>query len=362
MVNGTEDSLWDVAWLDPDALAWLSTLSAGRAEALPDSAECAQSNRDRGSRSCSGSQRRKPAGGGGGVGGGGLSGGGGGGGRGGGGFGISVSAEASQQESISAFNQSPYFWIASPTVSELGRAYDKTWYAAMLTNKAARNVSDDRPVFYAVQTYADWIAPPALPLPVAFNLSNFSIRGFVLPGPMHDRIILGVANASSTDNVEADPAMGETAVASYVMIRERVQPFNFTAVGSEVSFIAPQLEQIVLQDLEVDAAAVNGGYAEIEITLPTGPGTRLSSALFYTDKCSDEGLFFDGSRCRPCPYGGYVEPSAVCRRAGNMLIVVCRFCPGGNRLWPKPGYWNPGEFSGWVGACTGTSSQKPAVS
>jgi hypothetical protein len=128
---------------------------------------------------------------------------------------------------------------------------------------------------------------------------------------MHDRIVLGVANASITGNVEADPATGETTVPSYVMIRERVQPHNFTAVGSEVRFIAPQLEQIVLQDIEIDATTVNGGYAEIEITLPTGPGTRLSSALFFTEQCSDEGLLFDGSRCRPCPYGGYVEPSAV---------------------------------------------------
>jgi hypothetical protein len=45
-------------------------------------------------------------------------------------------------------------------------------------------------------------------------------------------------------------------------------------------------------------------------------------------------------------------------RAGHSgadtLTVIRRFCPGGNRLWPKPGYWNTGEFSGWVGACTGT--------
>jgi hypothetical protein len=168
---------------------------------------------------------------------------------------------------------------------------------------------DDRAVFYAVQSFAEWIAPPALPLPVAFNLSNFSIRGFVLPGPIHDRIVLSVANASIADSVDADPATGEATVASYVMIRERVQPHNFTAVGSEVSFIAPQLEQIVLQ--KVNVAAVTGGYVEIEITLPTGPGTRLSSALFYTDECSAEGQFFDGSRCRACRHGGYVEPFAV---------------------------------------------------
>jgi hypothetical protein len=317
MVNGTEDSLHHVAWLDPDALTWISTLSAGRAEEVAGSAECAQSNGpgrpvgEAHNSSCSGSQRRKPAGGGGGIGGGALSGGGGGGDGGGGGGGISVSEGASQPESSSASNQSPYFSIEAPAVTEVQRAYDKTWYDAMLANKAARNVSDDRPVFHAVRTYADWIALPALPLPPLFNLSNFSILGFVLAGPMHDRIVIGVANASNFDNVEVDPETGEMTVASYVMVRERVQPFNFTAVGSELSFIAPQKEQIVLQDLGDDATTANRGYTEIEITSPTGPGTRLRSALFYTDECSAEGQFFDGSRCRHCRHGGYVEPFAV---------------------------------------------------
>ena len=206
MVNKTDDSLWQIEWLDPDALAWISTLFAGRAEALLGSAGCAHSkSTDRrwgevGSRS---SQRRKPAGGGNGGVGGGLSTGGGGsngGGVGGGGGGdISVPSDlllaASLPEEPSAANQqSHYGLIEAPTVSEVLRAYDKTWYDAMLAKAAARNVSDDSPMFYAATTYANWTAPPA----AAFNLSNFSIRGFVLPGPMHDRMVLGIANASLT--------------------------------------------------------------------------------------------------------------------------------------------------------------------
>jgi hypothetical protein len=319
MVNKTDDSLWQIEWLDPDALAWISTLFAGRAEALLGSAGCAHSkSTDRrwgevGSRS---SQRRKPAGGGnGGVGcglstGGGGSNGGGVGGGGGGDYSVpsDVLLAASLPEEPSAANQqSHYGLIEAPAVSEVLRAYDKTWYDAMLAKEAARNVSDDSPMFYAATTYANWTAPPA----AAFNLSNFSIRGFVLPGPMHDRMVLGIANASLTDSVELDPESGKMTAASYVVVHEIVQPFNFTTVGSELRFLSPPHEQMVLQDFGDTA---NGGYAEIQITLPTGPGTRLSSALFFAADCARKGWILKGSRCRPCPFGGYVV--ALRLRAG----------------------------------------------
>ena len=168
-------------------------------------------------------------------------------------------------------------------------------------------MSDDLPVFHAMGTYADWTAVPA----VALNLSNFSILGFVVPGPMCGRVVLGVANASIVGSAEVDPETGEITVASYLVVRERVQTFNFTAVGSELSFLSPPREQIVLQDV---GDAPNGGYCEIEITSPTGPGLRLSRALFYTESCAQDGWFVDGSRCRPCPFGGY-----ACD-----LLVACR--------------------------------------
>jgi hypothetical protein len=303
MVNETDDSLWEITLLNPDALAWISSLGAGagRAEALPGSAECVHSNgTDRrvgeaGNRSYSGLQRRKPVGdfSAGGVGGSVVA--------------IVINDTSIVSESQSAavrppnfavVNQSAYFLIEAPKIIEIQRAYDKTWYDATLANKVARNVSDDLPLFHAMGTYADWSALPA----VALNLSNFSILGFVVPGPMCGRDVLGVANAFINGSVEVDPQTGEITVASYLVVRERVQAFNFTTVGSELSFVSPPREQIVLQDL---GDAANGGYTEIEITSPTGPGLRLSSALFYTESCTQEGWFVDGSRCRPCPFGGY---------------------------------------------------------
>jgi hypothetical protein len=61
--------------------------------------------------------------------------------------------------------------------------------------------------------------------------------------------------------------------------------------------------------------------------------TAISSSefAFYTDECPQEGQYGKGQQCWPCPEGG--------------------FCPGGYRIWPKPGYWNPGEDSGYVIAC-----------
>jgi hypothetical protein len=300
MVNKTDDSLWQIEWLDPDALAWISTLCAGRAK--QGSAECESADRRGGGAGSWSSQRRKPAGGGNGDVGGGLSTGGGGGGGGGGGSDISVPSDlslvASPPEEPSVANQqSHYGLIEAPTLTEVLRTYDKTWYDAMLAKEAARNVSDDSPGFYAATTYANWTAPRA------FNLSNFSITGFVLPGPMHDRMVLGVANASIADSVEVDPETGEMTAASYVVVHEIVQPFNFTTVGSELRLISPPLAQMVLQDF---GGAANGGYAEIQITLPTGPGTRLSSALFFAADCARRGWVLKGSRCRPCPLGGCV--------------------------------------------------------
>jgi hypothetical protein len=286
MVNETEDTLWEVVLLDPDALVWMSTISAGPVATLPRKTECVQSDdldRPPGegdNTSCSdqpliGAQRRKPGGGGGGASSATISAGGGAGG-----------GQASASVPVA------YSLIAPLSASESTNAYDRTWYDEILANMAARNASEPQLIFHALETYYDWFAAPL----GAFNLSNFSKARFVLPGPMRDRIVLGIANASIMETAE-----------SHLVLCESVQPFNFTAIGSELRFLSPAREQINLQVYEDKVGAnFEAGYGEIEITFPAGLGTRLSSALFYTDDCPDEGYFFDGSKCRHCPVGGYV--------------------------------------------------------
>jgi cysteine-rich repeat protein len=53
--------------------------------------------------------------------------------------------------------------------------------------------------------------------------------------------------------------------------------------------------------------------------------------LYYTNDCPEPNQFGEGLDCGPCPEGG--------------------ICPGGYRIRPLPGYWNPGEDSGFVKRC-----------
>jgi hypothetical protein len=50
------------------------------------------------------------------------------------------------------------------------------------------------------------------------------------------------------------------------------------------------------------------------------------NSLFATEDCPFPGQFGRGADCDDCPTGGE--------------------CPGGYRVWPKEGYWNPGEEAG----------------
>jgi len=59
-----------------------------------------------------------------------------------------------------------------------------------------------------------------------------------------------------------------------------------------------------------------------------------STCLSLTHGCVSVlslGYVGTGTNCHTCPAGGT--------------------CPGGNRIWPNAGYWNPSEFSGYVSAC-----------
>jgi hypothetical protein len=50
------------------------------------------------------------------------------------------------------------------------------------------------------------------------------------------------------------------------------------------------------------------------------------NSLYATEDCPFPGQFGRGADCADCPTGGE--------------------CPGGYRVWPREGYWNPGEDSG----------------
>ena len=64
------------------------------------------------------------------------------------------------------------------------------------------------------------------------------------------------------------------------------------------------------------------GSADVSIvfTNPSG-GSYTYPGFYITSDCSTPDMYGPAGTCLPCP------ASAT--------------CPGGDRLWPKPGYWNP---------------------
>ena len=100
-----------------------------------------------------------------------------------------------------------------------------------------------------------------------------------------------------------------------------------TDTGSNVG--VPGVTSVV--ELHFRSVSVGqGGYENLDVINRDGAFARDGS-FFYTDDCPEEGQFGRGSDCVDCPEGG--------------------ICPGGYRIWPKPGYWNPDESSGYVYKC-----------
>eukprot|EP00698_Gefionella_okellyi_P013240 TRINITY_DN3615_c0_g1_i5.p1 TRINITY_DN3615_c0_g1~~TRINITY_DN3615_c0_g1_i5.p1 ORF type:complete len:5028 (-),score=1048.37 TRINITY_DN3615_c0_g1_i5:200-15283(-) len=73
------------------------------------------------------------------------------------------------------------------------------------------------------------------------------------------------------------------------------------------------------------------GYHNVTLANPDGGFLEAVDAAFYSDDCPFEGFIGQGANCTTCPGGAH--------------------CPGGNRIWPLPGYWTEGEFAGYVIAC-----------
>lgn len=89
--------------------------------------------------------------------------------------------------------------------------------------------------------------------------------------------------------------------------------------------------------------ALGSGY--VGYTFLNPDGGAYTNEIFYTDGCPVKGEW-GAVDCNPCPEGAE--------------------CPGGNRLWPLPGWWNTGEGSGQVqrclpGRCLGYDAEAHAV-
>jgi hypothetical protein len=147
----------------------------------------------------------------------------------------------------------------------------------------------------------------------SFREPAMRVISLVPQGALLLRVVLGGASA----------IIGN---ATYALFREFVQPYNFSAIGDTLSFLTPTVSIDTVRTI-ADA----DGYTTITITTRAGPAVNLTSALLLVESCTGIGWVGSGASCRRCPLGGY--------------------CPGGGRIWPLPGYFSFGEFTGVVTRC-----------
>jgi hypothetical protein len=195
------------------------------------------------------------------------------------------------------------------------------WYEQLLEFNALNNISEKAtgsagnlsdPYIAALnlthaslaQVLAVW--PSFLEPPITFG-------SLVSPGVLLQRVVLGGALAT-IENV------------TYMIFREFVQPSNFSAAGETISFLTPTVSVASARELMDDK-----GYTTITIMTSAGPVVNLTSALILVEACVEIGWVGNAETCRRCPIGGY--------------------CPGGSRIWPLPGYFTFGEFTGIVTRC-----------
>jgi hypothetical protein len=73
------------------------------------------------------------------------------------------------------------------------------------------------------------------------------------------------------------------------------------------------------------------GYAQLKMTNRRGGTNTMEEEVFITDDCPNRGEYGRGADCNDCP----IEAE----------------CPGGLRMWPKPGFWTPSEDALFVSPC-----------
>jgi len=84
-------------------------------------------------------------------------------------------------------------------------------------------------------------------------------------------------------------------------------------------------------------AITDNGYVSLQFINPSG-GSYSYSGFYITPDCPTPGYYGIGADCHPCPVGAV--------------------CPGGDRLWPDIGYWNPNEQTVPV-ACPAPAARCP---
>jgi outer membrane protein assembly factor BamB len=178
--------------------------------------------------------------------------------------------------------------------------------------------------------------PTPPPPDAAAAMSIGSVEPSLLPLAGGQIVITGASFGSFVDvtiafaasQTTTDDGGGATSLAT-------LQSTTVTTVLSNVSTSAAGTAVAVRA-----TAAPSTGYATVTVTrldgangtARRGPSATSRDAIHYSDGCLREGFFgTSADDCQSCPAGAT--------------------CPGGNRVWPQGGFWNPGEEAGFVAKC-----------
>ena len=150
---------------------------------------------------------------------------------------------------------------------------------------------------------------------------------------------VSMTNLSSLDNVQQQTMvlrMLNRSLCEIVETSDEVSGlFNFSWDSeTSLSFVTPCALWAEDQYLTVSVELEDGRTSSANADVAAGfldAKRQARSDLYYTNKCVENGTMLLNGGCRRCPRGAT--------------------CPGGGRVWPERGYFNFGEFSGFVQSC-----------
>jgi hypothetical protein len=178
------------------------------------------------------------------------------------------------------------------------------------------------------------VNPPALAM---LGGQKFTVTGSHFD-PRIDVNVASVALGNTTTLVAA--AARKSRLALHRSARGDAHDAHLRAVSIEQQQVASSGTATFVM---LTPAVNQTGYAPITVTnlSPQGLAVTRTQLVFFTDDCPEEGQYGVGLDCTECPKGGY--------------------CPGGNRVWPLSGFWNPSEDSGIVIECNPSSACRGCI-